>query len=187
MDGYRRVAGLPGFTLVELLIAVTLLGMLLGIGVPGFERARESVRMRAGLQRLWADILYTRSEAIKRNVQVVMCPSPAQPPEGRSCGGVFAQGWLIYADRDGDRELDAGEPLLRAAPGLDAGLTLTNRAATRDAGEIIVYLPDGSSRRNRTLMLCSARRPDLASFSVVINRVGRPRMARDWGECPGDR
>ena len=64
-------------------------------------------------------------------------------------------------------------------------LTLTNRAATRNASEKIVYQPDGTSRRNRTLMICSTVRPDVPSWSVVMNVIGRPRMARGWGECPG--
>ncbi|TDG12373.1 prepilin-type N-terminal cleavage/methylation domain-containing protein [Seongchinamella unica] len=177
--GYRR-----GFTLVELMVVLAVLGLLLGLGVPGFQHLQESTRIQAQVRQLMADIILTRSEAIKRNVQVVMCPSASNPGTKPECSGIFAEGWLIFEDRDRDRRLDSGEEVIRTADGLPDGLTLTNRAANRHAKELILFRPDGTSGRNRTLMICSRARPDIPSWSVVMNIIGRPRMARDWGECP---
>jgi len=181
MDGTRSPrAARPGFTLVELLVAATITAVLLALAVPGFQRLQASTRVRQEVLRLMSDIVFTRSEAIKRNVQVIMCPSP---PGDRDCAGTFARGWLIFEDRDRDRRLDPDETVLRTFSGLHPDLTLTNRAATRDAAELIAFLPDGSSRRNRTLMLCSTSRPEISSWSVVMNIVGRPRLARGFGTC----
>ena len=184
MDGDSARAPRGGFTLVELMIVLAVVSLLLGLGVPGFQRLLEATRIRTQVQQLMSDIVLTRSEAIKRNVQVVMCPSPSYLRTTPECSGVYADGWLIFEDRDRDRRLDGGEEVIRTANSLPEGLTLTNRAATRHASELIVYRPDGTSGRNRTLMICSSERPDIPSWSVVMNIIGRPRMARGWGECP---
>lgn len=184
MDGSRSHQQLTGFTLVELMVVLTVLCVLLGIGLPAFQRLQESVKIQATVRHLMGDIILTRSEAIKRNRQVIMCPSSANDPAKRECAGSFANGWLIFEDDNRNRRLDAGESLIRMSEGIPADLSLTNRAATRDANELILFKPDGTSRRNRTLMVCSGRRPDIPSWSIVMNRIGRPRLARDWGACP---
>lgn len=173
-----------GFTLVELMIVLAVVSLLLGLGVPAFQRLQESTRIQAQVRQLMSDIILTRSEAIKRNVQVVMCPSPGYLGTTPECSGVYAEGWLIFEDANRDRRLDGTEEIIRTANRLPEGLSLTNRAATRDASEAIVFRPDGTSGRNRTLMICSRTRPDIPSWSVVMNIIGRPRMARDWGQCP---
>ena len=184
MDGNSARAPRRGFTLVELMIVLALVSLLLGLGVPGFQRLLEATRIRTQVQQLMSDIVLTRSEAIKRNVQVVMCPSQTYLNATPECAGTYAEGWLIFEDRDRDRRLDGGEEVIRKANRLPEGLTLTNRAATRHASELIVFRPDGTSGRNRTLMICSRARPDIPSWSVVMNIIGRPRMARAWGDCP---
>ena len=169
-----------GFTLVELMIVLALLSLLLSLGLPAFQQLQISTRIQVQVHRLLASIVLTRSEAIKRNLPVVMCATP----NGDECSGVFADGWMIFVDSDSDRQRDSNEELIRVEAALPDGYTVTNRAATRNANEQISYRPDGSARRNLTLMVCSSQRPDIASWSVVLNLVGRPRLARAWGDCP---
>ncbi len=176
--------GPGGFTLVELLAVLAVLGILLGAALPGFEQIGEASRMRSAVQHLLLDVMFTRNQAIKRNVPAILCPSRHASGGERSCEGAYRDGWLVFADLDHDRELDPNEPLLRLAAPLPPSLRVTNRAATREADERIAYLPDGTSRRNLTLMICSRIRPELDSRALVLNRVGRPRVARGWGECP---
>jgi type IV fimbrial biogenesis protein FimT len=164
------------------LVVVLLVVVTATVVLPGMRNLADSNRLRTEVRRLHAAIYLVRSEAILRNMPVLMCPSPMASTGERVCSGIFSEGWIIFPDRDRDRHPDESEELIRVSGALPEGFTLTNRKGTRHAEEFITYLPDGTSHRNRTLMLCSAN-PDMPSWSVVMNIVGRPRVARDWGDC----
>jgi type IV fimbrial biogenesis protein FimT len=172
------------FTLVELLIVLTLLGVSLGLVLPAFSDLLAAVRNRAEASRLLSAIHLVRSEAIKRNRSVSLCPYAAGVSPD-TCSNNYADGWIAFVNGDRDRALDPGEVVLLRAESPHADVSVSNRKGTRAADELITYYPDGSSRRNLTLMVCSRERPGATSWSVVLNLVGRPRLARDWGECPG--
>ncbi len=130
-----------------------------------------------------------RSEAIKRSRRVIMCPLLQPAPEAGiegfepECGGIYESGWMLFVDLDNDRLKDPDEPLLKLEPA-PAGVSVTNRKGTRKADERMVFRPDGSARRALTLLVCSLVQPQLESRGLVVNRIGRPRIARGWGSCP---
>ncbi|MEJ2533557.1 MAG: GspH/FimT family protein, partial [Halioglobus sp.] len=139
---------------------------------------------RTEARRLLSAIHLARREAIQRNVPVTLCPSAMVRPGEAECDGVYADGWIMFSNRARDRVVDADDELIKVFNGLPPGYSLTNRAATRDENQLITYYPDGTAHRNRTLMICSRKSADIPSWSVILNIVGRPRIARDWGDCP---
>lgn len=74
-----------GFTLVELMIGVVLVGVLLGIGAPSFRALIAEQRLRAVSTDLRLALNMARSEAVKRNRSVVLSPS----------AGGWGDGWGI--------------------------------------------------------------------------------------------
>jgi hypothetical protein len=78
----------------------------------------------------------------------------------------------------------ASDRIMRVFAPLPAGYRVTNRRGNRAAGDLVTYLPDGSTRRNTTLQICPPQGASAGPWSVVINLVGRPRLARKWGKCP---
>ena len=174
-----------GFTLLQLVIALAILAILTSIAVPGMELLVQASRVQTEAHRLMTSIVLTRNEAVKRNSPVSMCPSSMALTGKPVCDGIFADGWIVFSNRDRDRVVDAGEDeVIRIFPALPAGLTITNRKGTIPASETITYRADGSSGRNRTFLLCPPSGSKAKSRSIVMNIVGRPRMASDWGECP---
>ena len=83
-----------GITLVELIIVLTIAGVLAALAAPGMQRFVASNRLTTQVNDLLADISTARSEAIKRNTITGICTSTS----GTSCtaGGNWVNGWLVY-------------------------------------------------------------------------------------------
>ncbi len=172
-----------GISLLELLIVLLLFAVVLVLGAPVLGGLVQENRLYAGSQRLVVAISLARTEAVMRNAVVTVCPSSMASTGEARCNGDYAQGWLVFADTNGDAVMQPGvDRLLRVFEGLPPGFAVTNRRGTRVASEAINYLPDGSAHRNLTLQVCA---PQGRSVSVVLNIVGRARLVRDWGSCPG--
>jgi type IV fimbrial biogenesis protein FimT len=95
-----------GFTLVEIMIALSVLAILATIGLPALgtlidARLCESIARKAG-----ADALFARSEAVKRNLPVLICPGTAGNCATRPASGDWASGWRVCYDADANGQCD---------------------------------------------------------------------------------
>lgn len=101
-----------GFTLIELMLALLIAGVVLGLAVPSMGKMMERGQTTSTFNRLIGDLAFARSEAVKRGQPVVVCPSNNQS----SCAGSdWSKGWLLFVDLDDDRAVDGGEDILRIA------------------------------------------------------------------------
>ncbi len=67
-----------GFTLVELMVTIAVLAILVAIGIPSFQSTLDKRRLTGAAEQLYADLQYARSEAIKRNANVLVSLKPAK-------------------------------------------------------------------------------------------------------------
>jgi type IV fimbrial biogenesis protein FimT len=87
-----------GFTLVELLVVITIVAMLMALGVPSYRYMTNSNRVSAEVNALLGDLQFARSEAIKEGATVTVCPianPPATPPLCNSSSTEWDQGWIV--------------------------------------------------------------------------------------------
>lgn len=88
-----RMAVPRGFTLIELMIAIAVLAILLGLAVPSFNDATLSSKLGSHANSMIASANLARSEAIKRNTTITLCVST----DGANCAtsGGWEQGWIV--------------------------------------------------------------------------------------------
>lgn len=85
-----------GFSLIELMVALAVLAIVLGIAAPRFSEQILNNRATALSGELVVALNYARAEAIKRAVRVSICPST----DGATCLGAndWAKGWMVFVD-----------------------------------------------------------------------------------------
>jgi type IV fimbrial biogenesis protein FimT len=93
-----------GFTILELMITVSILAVLLGIGVPAFGDIIRNNRLATETNNLVGALNLARAEAAKRGIPVAVCAAAITvPPAAPSCSGGtdWSNGWLVFTDRIG--------------------------------------------------------------------------------------
>lgn len=109
-----------GFTLVELMLTLTVVGILLAVAAPSYRSFVQGNRAAAQANATLRALTYARTEAVKRAGVVTICQSGNQS----SCGGTWADGWIVFSDVDQDGALDTADTLLQVGTGLAGGSTL---------------------------------------------------------------
>jgi type IV fimbrial biogenesis protein FimT len=64
-----------GFTLIELMLTLTVAAVLMMIAAPSFREFLQNSRMSAQVNLFISDLNISRSEAVKRRTRVTMCKS----------------------------------------------------------------------------------------------------------------
>ena len=111
-----------GFTLVELLFTVAILGIVLALGIPSLTDFIDRSRATTEHRNLVKVVNLARSEAINRGLDVNV---------SALSGSDWETGFRIWVDADGDTTYDAGEELREfAAFRSNADLSVTSNAGT---------------------------------------------------------
>jgi type IV fimbrial biogenesis protein FimT len=90
-----------GFTLLELMIAITVLAIIVGIGIPSFTESIRRNRLTSQTNALVSALAIARSEAVKRGTLVTICPASAAQDDCSVNDQWAANGLLVYSDING--------------------------------------------------------------------------------------
>ncbi|MFB1490678.1 MULTISPECIES: GspH/FimT family pseudopilin [unclassified Thiocapsa] len=66
----QRAGRSHGFTLIELMVTITVSAILLSLAVPGFTEFMDRYRLEGAVQGLYSDLQFARSESVKSNRSV---------------------------------------------------------------------------------------------------------------------
>jgi len=164
----RRIRG---FTLIELMIVLAILGVILSIALPGFSEISLSTRLKAYANEMVSSVYLARSEAVKRNAPMKLCVST----NGTSCAtGDWNQGWIV---------LDPNDVVIRRQQALFAGYSVTDTSA---GATTITFQPTGLSSTAANMKVCrKTPTPGGQERAVSITATGKPRVSRTTtGTCP---
>lgn len=160
-----------GFTLIELIITLTIIGVIAAVAVPSMSTFMESNRLTALTNDLIGDINLARSEAIKRGVQIAVCGSPTSP----SCAGGanWNGGWLVFVDADSNGTWSAGDIEIKKHEAVPLNSTIT------PATTLIFNRQGGSAIGSITYTVCNSK--NKKKRDIDINTVGRTNLLE--GTC----
>lgn len=171
----KQASRQSGVTLLELMIAIAVLGVLLTVAVPGFNQLVLNNRQVAATNEFVGGIQLARSTAITRNSRVTICASSAQA----SCdGGNWSEGWIAFVDVNGNQDRESGEVLLRTQgevsnvniSSADFGLALSFGSNGR------VSQP-GVGNSAGQFMVCDSRGSEYGKV-IILAASGRPRVGK---------
>lgn len=189
-----------GFTLIELMITLFIVGVLLAVGVPSLKTFMQGNRLIAASNELISALHVARSEAIKINSRVSICESG----DGKTCSnsGSWENGWIVFVDANGDLA-NTGAPcaaantdcLLRIHDGYnDAQLTIAGLDANAAAINSFTFSSRGlpkavnGSSQSGAFSLCSLDTSGntIGSRAVVLSLSGRVRVSDNAAviSCP---
>ncbi|MGM8852013.1 GspH/FimT family pseudopilin [Salinicola halophyticus] len=141
-----------GFTLIELMICVVVMGILASWAAPGLANLNARMTLNSEVERVWQLLRRARQEAASSGQSTWLCPSQ----DGASCSdnGQWNRSLLLFIDSNGDKTLDDNERLIVVSqpsgsqvsvdPGsFSQGLGYTPLGFTRDrkAGTFILTNP----------------------------------------------
>lgn len=171
-----------GATMIELLVALTIVGVVLSSGLPDWGAFLAERGQRDRADALMQTLLQARSEAIKRGTRVDVCPAAgngcADPPAG------WEAGWIVVADHARDGAPGAPEAVIAREPAAPAGVTIRGN---RPVADYVSYTSLGQARRidgalqMGTFTVC---RPGLSARKVVLASSGRVRIGESTEACP---
>lgn len=156
-----------GFTLLEVLMVLVIMGILTMIAVPAFRGIAQGSQMTSAVNDLVSSFNYARNEAITRGTLVIVCKShDAQTCDTSAVG--WQQGWIVY------HLDDAGAmQILRVYGGFDGPVVMEGNFHVRNQlrYEASGFMPGVS---NGTIITRVADR----QTNIIISNTGRVRTQR---------
>ena len=171
-----RAAGVP---LLEALVVMGMLGVMVSLAAPAMSALGLQHRLQAEAEGLWSSLVLARSEALRRQQRVTVCARAQGQASTCDASGVWQQGWLVFADANGNALLDPGEALLEAREAVRDPLRL---AVSSTVKAYFAYSAEGRSATPQGAFMAGTwrfcRPGSDAGWQVVSNALGRPRLEK---------
>jgi type IV fimbrial biogenesis protein FimT len=142
-----------GFTLIELVVTVAIVAILVSLAAPSMRKIIDTQHVRSGADNLQTALLFARSEAIKRAVNVSVVPS----------GGKWTSGWAVQLPDNS---------VLRQQASLAGNLT-------QISGTTITYQVNGRVTALPNPIKFETSDVTIAARCVKVDLSGRPSVVYD--------
>lgn len=161
-----------GFSLIELVITLTIAAILLSTGVPSLIKFVRSNRLITVTNDLVSDFSLARAEALKRGTRVGVCKSSG----GSACAttGDWNNGWIVFADLDSSGAWTASDVVLLKRDAVPSETAITASATA------VIYSSQGiTSSGSGAYTICNTSLHQ--TRTITIDATGRHRLST--GSC----
>ncbi|MEI6459393.1 MAG: GspH/FimT family pseudopilin [Pseudomonadota bacterium] len=170
-----------GYTLVELMIAMTVAVILGSIAVPTMRTMLLNGRLTSATNDLLAGVNRARTEALKQQLPTVVCFTADPTATTPACDYTAARGWIVFVDSNGDWAYESGEQILERHPTLHTAVTVK-----ADGDGIVAFsatgfaTPSGAHQALRNVTFCDARGvvaqgTSSSARALIVATTGRAR------------
>ena len=180
ISGCRRDIG-RGFTLIEIMIALVVFGVLLTTAVPAYRDWIAAQRLANHAHFITDTLDLARSEAIKHGNRVNLCKTR----DRRRCtdDGDWEQGWLLFVDENRSGQVDDDTVVLHREGAARDGITMRGNRPVED---YVSFTSLGHARllngalQMGTFVIC---KPGQNALKVVLANSGRARIDKTTDRC----
>jgi type IV fimbrial biogenesis protein FimT len=174
-----------GFTLIELMFALAIAAILLGIAVPNMRSFMLNNRLTSSANELIRSFQTARTESAKLQQNVVVCLSA----DGATCTTTNYKGWIVFVDTNKDWTRQTTETLLETHT-FDA----SNTHLFADNNKLLNYSPtgfstasNGTSTNSSAFVICDSRgyldvsggtTGQSLARGIIVSPTGRVRVTR---------
>lgn len=161
------------FTLIELIITLTIIAILANISLPSFNGLVDKTKISAEVNALNGMLRSTRSLAISQLKKVTICPSQ----NGTECSKEWSDGYMAFIDLNGDRQLNQNDQLVQEHKIESKRIRLRWRSF--GARNSLQWHQTGiTNHQNGSFEYCYIDKPKLAR-GLFITKAGRIRLSKD--------
>ncbi len=161
------------FTLIELLISLSIIIILAAIAIPSFDRLVERKTIQAHIEHIAATLSAARLTAVTLNQKVTICPTDSD----NNCSKDWSKGFIAFVDRNGDRHLNDDDEILFYHQFSDRKLSLKWRGFGYKRS--LQWLETGiTNHQNGSFEFCYGKDPTNGR-GIFITKAGRIRFSKD--------
>ncbi len=177
MHNQHTLKSMRGLTLIELLVGLTIMGIISAIAIPSFSEAIRRHQISTHTGQIYHLLVFARSQAVSYNQPVTLCPSQGT----MNC--LRSRDWshknlLVFIDNNHNGARDNQEQIVRIFDTGQEGSRLLWRSFGNKS--YLTFMPIGlTDYQSGNITYCHSGLDRAEAKILVMNIAGRPYYGQD--------